>query len=376
MGWRASGASGARRGSLPGGKDAFGPGPREAADGRAIPCAPLGGTRAVDSIRITWLWSVNKIGSLSDFQWCRNLQELYVRRNEIRDLNQVCYLRDLPRLRSLWLDENPCSSCELYRVTVLRALPHLQKLDNVPVAPEEVQDALRRGVELCHPEDARANEVPQQHQHQHLHQQQQVPMPDSRQHSPARQEQRSPPRRHAPSDPDPDSEPEAQQPAGLFYDTDRRNANYEPDATAGYGRAVNNQYHNNIYDSPVPFPCIPSPLARWRSTCWRVLTACGVGARLCGGGGGCRRRGGGGGGDGGGDGGDGGQRGPHTDAGESPSPADELSSSLASPGSSLHSQTPSKNSNILSAVLCLIKELDFPSLEVVEVAVRSRMEEF
>jgi len=40
-----------------------------------------------------------------------------------------------------------------YRLTVLRALPNLQKLDNVAVQPEEVQDAMRKGRELVHPED-------------------------------------------------------------------------------------------------------------------------------------------------------------------------------------------------------------------------------
>merc|ERR1719419_447144 len=34
-----------------------------------------------------------------------------------------------------------------------------------------------------------------------------------------------------------------------------------------------------------------------------------------------------------------------------------------------------RNSNVLSAILCLIKEIDGPSLEVVEMAVRCRMEE-
>ena len=34
-----------------------------------------------------------------------------------------------------------------------------------------------------------------------------------------------------------------------------------------------------------------------------------------------------------------------------------------------------RSSNILSSVLCLIKELDYPNLEVVEVAVRSHMDE-
>lgn len=34
-----------------------------------------------------------------------------------------------------------------------------------------------------------------------------------------------------------------------------------------------------------------------------------------------------------------------------------------------------RNANILSAVLCLIKELDYASLEVVETAIHCRMEE-
>ncbi len=34
-----------------------------------------------------------------------------------------------------------------------------------------------------------------------------------------------------------------------------------------------------------------------------------------------------------------------------------------------------QNSNILSAVLCLIKELDGPSLEVAEMAIKCRMDE-
>jgi Leucine-rich repeat (LRR) protein len=56
--------------------------------------------------------SVNKIGSLSDFQYCHNLQELYIRKNNIRELNQILYLQDLPRLNILWLDENPCAQTD------------------------------------------------------------------------------------------------------------------------------------------------------------------------------------------------------------------------------------------------------------------------
>ncbi|XP_071442817.1 uncharacterized protein [Hetaerina americana] len=100
-----------------------------------------------------YFFSVNKINRLSDFQYCRNLQELYVRKNEIRDLNEVCYLQDLPNLKCLWLADNPCADISLYRPTVLKALPRLQKLDNIAVEPEEVQDAMRRGLDLYHPEE-------------------------------------------------------------------------------------------------------------------------------------------------------------------------------------------------------------------------------
>ena len=40
-----------------------------------------------------------------------------------------------------------------YRQTVIRNIPQLQKLDNVAVTPEEMADAMRRGIELDHPLD-------------------------------------------------------------------------------------------------------------------------------------------------------------------------------------------------------------------------------
>lgn len=55
-------------------------------------------------------YSVNKIRSLEDFQHCRNLVELFVRKNEIADLSQILYLQSLPKLRNLWLEENPCAN--------------------------------------------------------------------------------------------------------------------------------------------------------------------------------------------------------------------------------------------------------------------------
>ncbi|XP_027226755.1 dynein axonemal assembly factor 11 isoform X3 [Penaeus vannamei] len=92
--------------------------------------------------------SVNQIQTLADFQYCPNLQELYIRKNSISDINEVLYLRQLPKLKSLWLADNPCADFEKYRHTVLRALPHLQKLDNVAVDSEEVQQAMVCGLAL------------------------------------------------------------------------------------------------------------------------------------------------------------------------------------------------------------------------------------
>jgi len=99
--------------------------------------------------------SVNSISTLADIQYCKNLQELYIRKNRIPDISEICWLRDLPRLRNLWLEENPCAEGdpELYRQTVIRNIPQLQKLDNVAVTPEEMADAMRRGIELDHPLD-------------------------------------------------------------------------------------------------------------------------------------------------------------------------------------------------------------------------------
>ncbi|XP_034482163.1 GATA zinc finger domain-containing protein 10 isoform X2 [Drosophila innubila] len=89
--------------------------------------------------------SVNKITTLAPFEDCTKLQELYLRKNNIQNLNEISYLQNLPALKSLWLEENPC--CEAagpnYRSIVLRALPNLKKLDNVDITQEEMDEALR-----------------------------------------------------------------------------------------------------------------------------------------------------------------------------------------------------------------------------------------
>ena len=82
---------------------------------------------------------MNQIKTLADFQNCVRLQELYVRKNNIHDLRDVCYLKNLPNLHNLWLADNPCAEVEGYRHAVLRALPNLKKLDDVVISPEEIR---------------------------------------------------------------------------------------------------------------------------------------------------------------------------------------------------------------------------------------------
>lgn len=97
--------------------------------------------------------SVNNLDSLEVFQFCTKLQELFVRKNNISDLNQVCYLQGLPELRSLLLKDNPCvANEEEYRLAVIRALPQLKKLDDAPVESSEIEKAQRLGRTLIHPD--------------------------------------------------------------------------------------------------------------------------------------------------------------------------------------------------------------------------------
>jgi len=103
--------------------------------------------RKLHSLEVLSL-SLNKLTSLSDFQHCKNLQELFVKKNQIRSLSELVWLRDLGRLRHLWLAENPCAEGnDRYRQTVIHNLPQLEKLDNVPITSEERADA-RFGIDL------------------------------------------------------------------------------------------------------------------------------------------------------------------------------------------------------------------------------------
>ncbi|XP_066433177.1 cilia- and flagella-associated protein 410 [Eleutherodactylus coqui] len=97
--------------------------------------------------------SANSISTLEPISHCQNLTELYLRKNNLSSLAELYYLKQLPRLRILWLSENPCCSPDLqkYRMTVLRNLPDLQKLDNQAVTAEEVSCAVTEGEEIAAP---------------------------------------------------------------------------------------------------------------------------------------------------------------------------------------------------------------------------------
>ena len=82
------------------------------------------------NVRIISL-SLNKIASLKPFENLENLEELYLRKNEIKDINEINYLKNCKNLKILWLEENPICNVENYRKKVIETLPFLIKLDNV-----------------------------------------------------------------------------------------------------------------------------------------------------------------------------------------------------------------------------------------------------
>ncbi|XP_051943126.1 cilia and flagella associated protein 410 [Hippocampus zosterae] len=100
--------------------------------------------------------STNSISSLAPLAGCLSLCELYLRRNMIASLSELCYLRPMTRLRVLWLADNPCcgENSSQYRLTVLRCLPGLQKLDNQVVTEDETALAQLEGKEISAPPNA------------------------------------------------------------------------------------------------------------------------------------------------------------------------------------------------------------------------------
>ena len=85
--------------------------------------------------------SCNEITTLEDFAYCKKLKELILRGNKIKNIAEIAHLQKLPALSSLWLEENPCVETTYnYRKVVLKALPQLKVLDNKPVTREELQE--------------------------------------------------------------------------------------------------------------------------------------------------------------------------------------------------------------------------------------------
>jgi len=61
--------------------------------------------------------SVNRISTLKYFAGLVHIevatltiQEIYLRKNNIADINEIRYLTRLPRLKVLWLHDNPCAA--------------------------------------------------------------------------------------------------------------------------------------------------------------------------------------------------------------------------------------------------------------------------
>jgi len=103
--------------------------------------------QSLPSIEVLTL-SVNEITSLKSIQHCVNLSELYIRNNKIAKLDEIFYLKNLKRLKILWLADNPATGSNDYRHTVIRNLINLNKLDNITITNEEKLQALISGREI------------------------------------------------------------------------------------------------------------------------------------------------------------------------------------------------------------------------------------
>ncbi|XP_026462410.1 protein C21orf2-like [Ctenocephalides felis] len=277
--------------------------------------------RSMPSVEILAL-SINKISRLIDFEECWNLQELYLRQNKIADLNELCYLQNLPKLKKLWLEENPCAQLPNYRLIVLRTLPNLVSLDNVPFSEEEIQAASRSK--------------------DHYEIEEQVSEPESNHYEESEEEQ-----------PEYVSHHPQQQTYNNQYQTRNRPADTRPvrpqsvnmSASASRQRLARSPGDSESSSpSPRTSPRMETPeepgYQNWRkhetASQWSTNSE---------------------------------HYRPHD-------PALSVTNQVIGNHLKGFQRRPvARNSNLLSAVLCLVKELDYQSLEVLELAVRCRMDE-
>ncbi|XP_068621713.1 dynein axonemal assembly factor 11 isoform X2 [Battus philenor] len=329
-------------------------------------------------------FSLNKIRTLGDFASCRRLRELYVRKNEIRDLAEIRHLRHLPDLTSLWLDENPCTQHPEYRMTVLRNLPNLEKLDNVNVQPEEVQEAKRRG---AHIPDSDDEGYPQQQEtYGQYRRQRSCESSPERETEPyyARPVQRHEQKtvcqkersRNAVSQvknkgsdsstegvPEPAAEPQRSENHQCPLSPTRRVASPEPDERYEHPAMTSSHYETRTRPRSPDVASLRHSVSAhnvkdysyasngdWRHCSGAVSSA---------------------------------DRSEMYQAREWEREREsererrerEYPSAVMAEHRGFTRRPVTRNSNLLSAVLCLVKELDYPSLEVAEMAVRCRMDE-
>jgi len=81
--------------------------------------------------------SVNRIKTLKYFANCSNLSELFLRKNCIDNLEEINHLKNCKMLKILWLEENPICDNPNYRGYIVKSLPFLAKLDNIPITAAE-----------------------------------------------------------------------------------------------------------------------------------------------------------------------------------------------------------------------------------------------
>uniref|UniRef100_A0A182QSY2 U2A'/phosphoprotein 32 family A C-terminal domain-containing protein n=1 Tax=Anopheles farauti TaxID=69004 RepID=A0A182QSY2_9DIPT len=333
-------------------------------------------------------FSVNRISTLADFENCINLQELYLRKNNLTDIDELVYLQNLPKLKYLWLEENPLveNAGPGYRQIVLRALPNLKKLDNVDVTPEEVSEAMRAPVA----------QPPQRHEVYENPsppppQQQQPPVSQQqyRQQSPVIEQQMSPENTESECISDPaDRASIPSSPLQEYYQSDyqRQNppAHYRhsqmdltewDESQGGHHQNNNNnggQHSSNSHHSQQQQQQQQHGQSNYQQN-RRSIAGSTVNEREL-----YQYR-------------NGNGKGPESrdewedvdrrrnenrrsDSRFNDS-ASVISNALLNHFAGVHRRPVSRNSNLLSATLCLVKELDYPSLEVVEHAVRCRIDE-
>eukprot|EP01135_Chromosphaera_perkinsii_P001683 Nk52_evm60s208 gene=Nk52_evmTU60s208 len=91
------------------------------------------------------LWmSYNLIEKLKGINVLKNLKILYMSNNKVKEWGEFEKLQDLPKLEELIFTGNPLeekyTADGTWRSEVAKRLPHLKKLDGVPIVSDEPED--------------------------------------------------------------------------------------------------------------------------------------------------------------------------------------------------------------------------------------------